>query len=112
MRLKLNSKKVLAKGSAVDRSKARQVLKKLARSSQPPPHRRPKDQNQNQNQSQGQSQDRTKAVTRAAALQNHNQKVHFTRRLQHLSAAAVGLNTALPPRMRLKPQSTTSLKSC
>ncbi|KAM7397379.1 hypothetical protein PAMA_005605 [Pampus argenteus] len=98
MRLKLNSKKVLAKGSAVDRSKARQVLKKLVRSSQPPP-RRPKDHNQNQNQ----GQDHTKAVTRAAALQNHNQKVHFTRRLQHPSAA-VGSNTALPPRMRLKPQ--------
>uniref|UniRef100_I3KMV3 PWWP domain containing 2A n=1 Tax=Oreochromis niloticus TaxID=8128 RepID=I3KMV3_ORENI len=69
MRLKLNSKKVLTKGSA-DRSKARQVLKTLA-------------------------------VTRAATLQNHNQKVHFTRRLQHLSAAA---STPLPPRMRLKPQ--------
>ncbi|XP_038563621.1 PWWP domain-containing protein 2A [Micropterus salmoides] len=106
MCLKLNSKKVLAKGSAVDRSKARQVLKKLARSSQPPPqpHRRPKDHNQNQNQgqSQNQNQDRTKAVTRAAALQNHNQKVHFTRRLQHLSGATV--SSPLPPRMRLKPQ--------
>uniref|UniRef100_A0A3P8RW47 PWWP domain containing 2A n=1 Tax=Amphiprion percula TaxID=161767 RepID=A0A3P8RW47_AMPPE len=105
MHLKLNSKKVLAKSSSVDHSKAQQVLKKLARSSQAPPHHRPTDQNQNQ--------DRTKAVTRAAALQNHNQKVHFTRRLQHLSGAAVGssTHTALPPRMRLKPQSTT-LKSC
>ncbi|CAK6980943.1 PWWP domain-containing protein 2A, partial [Scomber scombrus] len=115
VRLKLNSKKVLTKGST-DRSKARQVLKKLARSSQPPSHRRPKDQNQNQNldqsQDQSQNQDRTKAVTRAAALQNHNQKVHFTRRLQQLGGAAVGLNSALPPRMRLKPQSATSLKSC
>uniref|UniRef100_A0A3Q2XPU4 PWWP domain containing 2A n=1 Tax=Hippocampus comes TaxID=109280 RepID=A0A3Q2XPU4_HIPCM len=49
-----------------------------------------------------------KALTRAAALQNHNQnqKVHFTRRLQHLSTARVGpaSHTALPPRMRLKPQ--------
>uniref|UniRef100_A0A669EXR8 PWWP domain containing 2A n=1 Tax=Oreochromis niloticus TaxID=8128 RepID=A0A669EXR8_ORENI len=91
MRLKLNSKKVLTKGSA-DRSKARQVLKTLVRSSQtPPPQRRPKDQDQV----------RPKAVTRAATLQNHNQKVHFTRRLQHLSAAA---STPLPPRMRLKPQ--------
>ncbi|XP_041808865.1 PWWP domain-containing protein 2A [Chelmon rostratus] len=108
MCLKLNSKKVLAKGSAVDRSKARQVLKKLARSSQPSPppaHRRPKDQNQNQNQDQTHNQDRTKAVTRAAALQNHNQKVHYTRR-QHLSGAAVSSSshTPLPPRMRLKPQ--------
>uniref|UniRef100_A0A3B4F280 PWWP domain containing 2A n=1 Tax=Pundamilia nyererei TaxID=303518 RepID=A0A3B4F280_9CICH len=90
MRLKLNSKKVLTKGSA-DRSKARQVLKTLVRSSQTPPPRRHKDQDQ----------DRPKAVTRAATLQNHNQKVHFTRRLQHLSAAA---STPLPPRMRLKPQ--------
>ncbi|KAM3600877.1 uncharacterized protein V6R79_004027 [Siganus canaliculatus] len=110
--LKLNSKKVLAKGSTVDRSKAQQVLKKLARSSQPPPpppppppHRRSKDQDQDQDQ------DRTKAVTRAAALQNHSQKVHFTRR-QHLSGAAISSShTPLPPRMRLKPQSTT-LKSC
>ncbi|XP_019962456.2 PWWP domain-containing protein 2A [Paralichthys olivaceus] len=100
IRLKLNSKKALAKDSASDRSKARQALKKLARSSQPPPHRQPKDQNQSQ------SQDRTKAVTRAATLQNHNQKVHFTRRLQHLSGAAVSSSshTPLPPRMRLKPQ--------
>uniref|UniRef100_A0A672H9S6 PWWP domain containing 2A n=1 Tax=Salarias fasciatus TaxID=181472 RepID=A0A672H9S6_SALFA len=72
MRLGLNSKKVLTKGSAVDRSKARQALKKLTRT----------------------------------ALQNHNQKVHFTRRLQHLSAAPAGSasHTTLPPRMRLKPQ--------
>ncbi|XP_078142816.1 PWWP domain-containing protein 2A [Centroberyx gerrardi] len=104
VRLKLNSKKVLAKGSAVERSKARQVLKKLSRSSQPPPpHRRPRE---NQNQNQNQNQDRPKAVTRAATLQSHNQKVHFTRRLQHLSGAAVGSgpHAALPPRMRLKPQ--------
>ncbi|KAM3869018.1 PWWP domain-containing protein 2A [Diretmus argenteus] len=98
VRLKLNSKKVLAKASGVDRSQARQVLKKLARSSQPPPqNRQPRDQNQ----------DPPKAVTRAAALQSHNQKVHFTRRLQHLSAAPVigsSPHTALPPRMRLKPQ--------
>uniref|UniRef100_A0A3Q3Q7E6 PWWP domain containing 2A n=1 Tax=Monopterus albus TaxID=43700 RepID=A0A3Q3Q7E6_MONAL len=75
MHLKLNSKKVLAQSSASDRSKARQVLKKLA-------------------------------VTRAAALQNHNQKVHFTRRLQHLSGAGISpiSPTPLPPRMRLKPQ--------
>nr|XP_020446518.1 PWWP domain-containing protein 2A [Monopterus albus] len=102
MHLKLNSKKVLAQSSASDRSKARQVLKKLARTSQPPPHSRPKDQNQGQTQ----NQDHTKAVTRAAALQNHNQKVHFTRRLQHLSGAGISpiSPTPLPPRMRLKPQ--------
>ncbi|KAF7649433.1 hypothetical protein LDENG_00141480 [Lucifuga dentata] len=104
--LKLNSKKVLAKGSAVDRSKARQVLKKLARNSQPTPHRQPKDQNHDQ--------EHAKAVTRATALQSHNQKVHFTRRLQHLSAATAGSSpyTALPPRMRLKPQSTAAMKGC
>ncbi|XP_068187628.1 PWWP domain-containing protein 2A [Antennarius striatus] len=106
MCLKLNSKKVLAKGSAVERSKARQVLKKLARNSQSPSqHRRPKVQNQNQNQGQSQNQEHNKAVTRAAALQNHNQKVHFTRR-QHLSGTAVssGPHAPLPPRVRLKPQ--------
>ncbi|KAK2827895.1 hypothetical protein Q5P01_018929 [Channa striata] len=102
LHLKLNSKKVLAKGSA-DRSKARQVLKNLTRSSQPS---RSKD----QNRAQSENQDRSKTMTRAAALQNHNQKVHFTRRLQHLSGTA-SPQTALPPRMRLKPQSTT-LKSC
>ncbi|XP_077360530.1 PWWP domain-containing protein 2A [Festucalex cinctus] len=98
MHLKLNSKKVLTKGTSADRSKARQVLNKLARNSQPPPL--------------GENQDREgggdKTLTRAAALQNHNQnqKVHFTRRLQHLSATLVGpaSHTALPPRMRLKPQ--------
>ncbi|KAK2882356.1 PWWP domain-containing protein 2A [Channa argus] len=95
LHLKLNSKKVLAKGSA-DRSKARQVLKNLTRSSQPP---RSKDQNQRQSE----NQDCSKTMTRAAALQNHNQKVHFTRRLQHLSGTA-SPQTALPPRMRLKPQ--------
>ncbi|XP_038144249.1 PWWP domain-containing protein 2A [Cyprinodon tularosa] len=84
MRLKLNSKKVLTKSS--DRPTTRKVLQKLA------PHHRPKDQNQ----------DHRKAVTRAAALQNHNQKVHFTRRLQHLSGT--NISTPLPPRMRLKPQ--------
>ncbi|KAF6739953.1 PWWP domain-containing protein 2A [Oryzias melastigma] len=96
MRLKLNNNKVLAKGSVMECSKARQVLQKLARSSQPAPHRRPKD--------QGPDQSRSKAVTRAAALQNHNQKVHFTRRLQRLSGAGSSGHTALPPRMRLKPQ--------
>ncbi|XP_061596465.1 PWWP domain-containing protein 2A [Cololabis saira] len=102
MHLKLNSKKVLAKGSVIERSKARQVLKKLVRSSQPVVQ--PKD--QDQNRPGDQEQDRTKAVTRAAALQNHNQKVHFTRRLQRLSGAAFGAggHATLPPRMRLKPQ--------
>ncbi|TNN29525.1 PWWP domain-containing protein 2A [Liparis tanakae] len=98
MCLKLNPKKVLSKGSTVDCSETPQVLKKLART------QRPKDQNQDQNQDQDQDQNRSKAVTRAAALQNHNQKVHFTRRLQHLGGAAAGSLVALPPRMRLKPQ--------
>ncbi|XP_012709043.2 PWWP domain-containing protein 2A [Fundulus heteroclitus] len=82
-RIQLNSKKVLSKVS--ERPNPRKVLQKLA------PHHRPKEQNQD-----------NKAVTRAAALQNHGQKVHFTRRLQHLGGAATG--TPLPPRMRLKPQ--------
>ncbi|XP_013884104.1 PWWP domain-containing protein 2A [Austrofundulus limnaeus] len=91
---KLNSKKVLAKSSAADRSKSQQVLQKLV------PHHLPAHQDKNQN--------RSKAVTRAVSLQN--QKVHFTRRLQHLSSAAGSAHTPLPPRMRLKPQRT--LKSC
>uniref|UniRef100_A0A3Q2ZFG5 PWWP domain containing 2A n=1 Tax=Kryptolebias marmoratus TaxID=37003 RepID=A0A3Q2ZFG5_KRYMA len=90
--LKLNSKKVLAKSSTAERSKARQVLQKLV------PHHLATNQDKNKNQ------DRSKAVTRAAALQNHNQKVHFTRRLQHLSSTAVSTHVPLPPRMRLKPQ--------
>ncbi|KAM6907496.1 PWWP domain-containing protein 2A [Xenentodon cancila] len=100
MHLKLNSKKVLAKGSVIEHSKARQVLKKLARRSQPVVQ--PKDQNKPGDQEQS----HTKAVTRAATLQNHNQKVHFTRRLQRLSGAAfgAGAHATLPPRMRLKPQ--------
>ncbi|XP_051902996.1 PWWP domain-containing protein 2A [Hippocampus zosterae] len=90
IRLKLNSKKVLAKGTSAD------CAKKLPRNSQPPPPPPPP---------LGENQDREgggKALTRAAALQNHNrnQKVHFTRRLQHPGAS----HTALPPRMRLKPQ--------
>ncbi|XP_041864288.1 PWWP domain-containing protein 2A [Melanotaenia boesemani] len=93
VRLKLNSKKVQNKSSAFERSKARQVLNKLA--TQPP---------QDQNQDQNQNQDCPKAMTRAAALQNHNQKVHFTRRLQRLSGAAISGHTGLPARIRLKPQ--------
>uniref|UniRef100_A0A3Q2YSH0 PWWP domain containing 2A n=1 Tax=Hippocampus comes TaxID=109280 RepID=A0A3Q2YSH0_HIPCM len=107
IRLKLNSKKVLAKGTSADCAKTGQVLKRLPRNSQPPP---PLGENQDREGGGG------KALTRAAALQNHNQnqKVHFTRRLQHLSTARVGpaSHTALPPRMRLKPQSSASLKSC
>ncbi|XP_037125512.1 PWWP domain-containing protein 2A [Syngnathus acus] len=104
MRLKLNSKKVLPKGNPADRSKTRQVLKKLARNSQPSPPPLPLGENQDREAGGGGG----KALTRAAALQNHNQnqKVHFTRRLQHLSTTLVGpaSHTALPPRMRLKPQ--------
>ncbi|XP_061658441.1 PWWP domain-containing protein 2A [Syngnathoides biaculeatus] len=91
VRLKLNSKKVLAKGTSADGAKTQQVLKKLARNSQPPPA------------PLGENRDREdgKVVTRTAALQNHSQKVHFTRRLQLVGPAS---HTALPPRMRLKPQ--------
>uniref|UniRef100_A0A3Q3FVJ8 PWWP domain containing 2A n=1 Tax=Labrus bergylta TaxID=56723 RepID=A0A3Q3FVJ8_9LABR len=111
-RMCLNSKKVLDKRSAVDRSKTRAVLNKLVTPPRlTPPPRRPKDHNQNMNQTHNHDQDRIKAVTRAAALQDHNQKVHFTRRLQHLSSAPVSSGSPLPPRMRIKPQSTT-LKSC
>uniref|UniRef100_H3CQE0 PWWP domain containing 2A n=1 Tax=Tetraodon nigroviridis TaxID=99883 RepID=H3CQE0_TETNG len=71
-------KKALAKGSAVDRSKAQQVLK-------------------------NHKQDQNKAVTRAASMKSHNQKVHFTRRLGG-AAVGSGSHTPLPPRVRLKPQ--------
>lgn len=95
-------KKALAKGSAVDRSKAQQVLKKLSRGSQPsPPHRRPKDQNQKQGPSH--KQDQNKAVTRAASMKSHNQKIHFTRRLSGANVSSSS-HTPLPPRVRLKPQ--------
>ncbi|KAM4620425.1 PWWP domain-containing protein 2A [Polymixia lowei] len=130
VRLKLSSKqKVLAaKGSAVECSKARQVLNKLSRTSQqgvrpahsappppqPPPHhrRQPRDGHAPPNPHQNQTPPPAgpKTMTRAAALQvaSQNQKVHFTRRLQHLSTAAVVGSSPpaapLPPRLRLKPQ--------
>lgn len=97
-----SSGRICLKKAQVDRSKAQQVLKKLARGPQPPaPHRRPKDQNQNQGPSH--KQDQNKAVTRAASMKSHNQKIHFTRRLSG-AAVSSSSHTPLPPRVRLKPQ--------
>ncbi|KAJ8348387.1 hypothetical protein SKAU_G00269760 [Synaphobranchus kaupii] len=48
-----------------------------------------------------------KARTRAAALQDAHQKVHFTRRLHRISGGAVGRlagSAPLPSRIRIKPQ--------
>ncbi|XP_028322823.1 PWWP domain-containing protein 2A [Gouania willdenowi] len=78
-RVHLNSKKALSKA--------------VVRNSEPP-----------QQKPKIRSLDDSRAVTRAAALEN--QKVHFTRRLQNCSGSAHSSNSAtqLPPRTRLKPQ--------
>ncbi|XP_077448686.1 PWWP domain-containing protein 2A [Stigmatopora argus] len=93
---KLNSKKTpAAKGNDGGKKPARNA--QAARNSEPPtgnsepPTAPPLGEN---------GHGEGKALTRAAALQKR--KVHFTRRLQQLSAALNG--PALPPRMRLKPQ--------
>ncbi|XP_028840072.1 PWWP domain-containing protein 2A isoform X2 [Denticeps clupeoides] len=85
-RVQLNAKKVL-QSKNVDHSKARAVLK-MAKAQQ--------------RQRDAVTGGNTKAMTRAAALQEAHQKVHFTRRLQQIGGAAPG--NPLPPRMRIKPQ--------
>uniref|UniRef100_A0A3P8X439 PWWP domain-containing protein n=2 Tax=Cynoglossus semilaevis TaxID=244447 RepID=A0A3P8X439_CYNSE len=91
--LKLNSRKPLDKSNPSESSKVSVI--KLARSPQ-------------KLATHQHNQDHTRVVTRAATSQNHNQKVHFTRRLQQLSSSPGASNSshtvALPPRMRLKPQ--------
>nr|XP_055035418.1 PWWP domain-containing protein 2A [Misgurnus anguillicaudatus] len=84
-----NAKKVL-QSKNVDHSKAREVLKmaKVQRG---------------QRETVTGSSGNSKAITRAAALQEAHQKVHFTRRLQQISGGSPGSNP-LPPRMRIKPQ--------
>uniref|UniRef100_A0A672LG40 PWWP domain containing 2A n=1 Tax=Sinocyclocheilus grahami TaxID=75366 RepID=A0A672LG40_SINGR len=91
-RVQLNAKKVL-QSKNVDHSKAREVLK-MAKAQR------------RQRESVTGSSGNTKAITRAAALQEAHQKVHFTRRLQQISGGGPGSNP-LPPRMRIKPQSAT-----
>ncbi|XP_016377040.1 PWWP domain-containing protein 2A [Sinocyclocheilus rhinocerous] len=88
-RVQLNAKKVL-QSKNVDHSKAREVLK-MAKAQR------------RQRESVTGSSGNTKAITRAAALQEAHQKVHFTRRLQQISGGGPGSNP-LPPRMRIKPQ--------
>ncbi len=74
----------------VDHSKAREVLKMAKAQSR-------------QRETVTGSSGNTKAITRAAALQEAHQKVHFTRRLQQISGGGPG-SKPLPPRMRIKPQ--------
>ncbi|XP_056586558.1 PWWP domain-containing protein 2A [Triplophysa dalaica] len=86
-RMQLNAKKVL-QSKNVDHSKAREVLK-MAKAQR------------GQRDTLTGSGGNSKAITRAAALQEAHQKVHFTRRLQQISG---GGSNPLPPRMRIKPQ--------
>ncbi|XP_051955517.1 PWWP domain-containing protein 2A-like [Xyrauchen texanus] len=88
-RVQLNAKKVL-QSKNVDHSKAREVLK-MAKAQR------------RLSETVTGSSGNSKAMTRAAALQEANQKVHFTRRLQQISGGGPGSNP-LPPRMRIKPQ--------
>ncbi|XP_076836746.1 PWWP domain-containing protein 2A isoform X2 [Brachyhypopomus gauderio] len=89
-RVQLNAKKVL-QSKNVDHSKAREVLK-MAKAQR------------RQTVTAAGSGNNTKAMTRAAALQEAHQKVHFTRRLQQISGGGPGMSNPLPPRMRIKPQ--------
>lgn len=89
-RVQLSAKKVL-QSKNVDHSKAREVLK-MAKAQK------------RQRESVTGSSANTKAMTRAAALQEAHQKVHFTRRLQQISGGGPGMSNPLPPRMRIKPQ--------
>ncbi|KAK3524423.1 hypothetical protein QTP70_027971, partial [Hemibagrus guttatus] len=89
-RVQLGAKKVL-QSKNVDHSKAREVLK-MAKAQK------------RQRESVTGSSANTKAMTRAAALQEAHQKVHFTRRLQQISGGGPGMSNPLPPRMRIKPQ--------
>lgn len=89
-RVQLSAKKVL-QSKNVDHSKAREVLK-MAKAQK------------RQRESVTSSSGNTKAMTRAAALQEAHQKVHFTRRLQQISGGGPGMSNPLPPRMRIKPQ--------
>ncbi|KAI5622350.1 PWWP domain-containing protein 2A isoform X1 [Silurus asotus] len=89
-RVQLSAKKVL-QSKNVDHSKAREVLK-MAKAQK------------RQRESVTDSSGNTKAMTRAATLQEAHQKVHFTRRLQQISGGGPGMSNPLPPRMRIKPQ--------
>ncbi|TSL04344.1 PWWP domain-containing protein 2A [Bagarius yarrelli] len=88
-RVQLSAKKVL-QSKNVDHSKAREVLK-MAKA-------------QKRQRESVSGNGNSKAMTRAATLQEAHQKVHFTRRLQQISGGGPGMSTPLPPRMRIKPQ--------
>ncbi len=81
-RVQLNAKKVL-QSKNVDHSKAREVLK-MAKAQR------------RQRETVTGSSGNTKAITRAAALQEAHQKVHFTRRLQQISGGGPGSNPCHP----------------
>ncbi|KAL2094860.1 hypothetical protein ACEWY4_009579 [Coilia grayii] len=95
-RVQLGAKKVL-QSKNIDHAKAQEVLK-IAKA-----QRR---QRETPSPDSGGGNNNAKAMTRAAALQEAHQKVHFTRRLQQISAGGgpPGISSPLPPRMRLKPQ--------
>ncbi|XP_064208013.1 PWWP domain-containing protein 2A-like [Anguilla rostrata] len=89
-----NAKKVL-QSKNVDHCKAREVLK-LAKA-----------QRRQQREGVVVAVADAKARTRAAALQDAHQKVHFTRRLHRISAGGVARlpgSAPLPSRIRIKPQ--------
>ncbi|MBN3281145.1 PWP2A protein, partial [Polyodon spathula] len=90
-RVQLNTKKVL-QSKNVDHSKAQDVLKIAKEKVQ----KRQRDSGGDAN------------MTGTAASKGTIQKVHFTRRLQNSSGNAA----PLPPRIRIKPQSTATLTSC
>ncbi|XP_010869518.2 PWWP domain-containing protein 2A isoform X2 [Esox lucius] len=96
-RVQLGAKKVL-QSKSVDHSKAREVLK-MAKA-------------QKRQRETTVVSGNAKTMTRAAALQeaHAHQKVHFTRRLQQISGVGPSSAPPLPPRMRIKPQSATTLK--
>ncbi|KAJ8266765.1 hypothetical protein GJAV_G00134450 [Gymnothorax javanicus] len=88
-----NAKKVL-QSKNVDHSKAREVLK-MAKAQR------------RQRETVVVTVADAKARTRAAALQDAHQKVHFTRRLHRISGGKMGRlagSSPLPSRIRIKPQ--------
>nr|XP_023680528.1 PWWP domain-containing protein 2A-like [Paramormyrops kingsleyae] len=98
-RVQLSTKKVL-QSKNVDHSKAREVLKMA------------KAQRRQRDTAGG---DAAAKTTRASSLRDAHQKVHFTRRVHQVSGAGGGgprRTNPLPPRIRIKPQSTATLKGC
>ncbi|XP_048851181.1 PWWP domain-containing protein 2A-like [Brienomyrus brachyistius] len=96
-RVQLSAKKVL-QSKNVDHSKAREVLKMA------------KAQRQQRDTVGGDAEAKT---TRASSLRDAHQKVHFTRRgVGGGGGGGPRRTNPLPPRIRIKPQSTATLKGC